>query len=88
MRTKGLLGAAVALTAVGVQQAPAATMRCGTELIDVGASVYDLEKECGQPSSRQGDEWIYDRGPEELRMIVRVGEGEVQSIRIEGEGRP
>ena len=77
-----------ALALLAAAQAVGEPMRCGTELIDVGASVYELEKHCGPPTFRQGDEWIYDRGPDRIDMIVHIAGGEVQSIRTEGEEHP
>jgi hypothetical protein len=84
--TTFLAVAALALFAAG--QAVGEPMRCGTHLVDVGSSVYELEKHCGPPAFRQGGEWIYDRGPDQLDRIVRIADGEVQSIRTEGEEHP
>ena len=76
------------LGTLAMHQACADSLRCGTKLVDVGASVYELLDRCGEPSAREGNRWIYDRGPGELKMIVRVGEGVVQSIHTESSEKP
>ncbi len=73
---------------LAMQQASADSLPCGADLIDVGANVYDLLQKCGEPSTRDGDQWIYDRGPGELKMIVRVSADVVQSIEPESSGTP
>ena len=76
------------LGTLAMHQACADSLRCGTKLVDVGDSVYELLDRCGEPSAREGNRWIYDRGPEKLKMIVRVGEGVVQSIHTESSEKP
>jgi hypothetical protein len=76
------------LGTLAIHQACADSLRCGTKLVDVGDSVYELLEKCGEPSAREGNRWIYDRGPEKLKMIVRVGEGVVRSIHTESSEKP
>jgi len=73
---------------LGMQQASADSLQCGDDLIDVGANVYDLLQRCGEPSAREGDQWIYDQGSGDLKMIVRVSEDLVQSIQPESSETP
>jgi hypothetical protein len=76
------------LGTLAMHQAFADTFRCGTKLVDVGDSEYDLLDRCGEPSARDGNRWIYDRGPEQLTIIVKVGEGVVRSINTESSEKP
>jgi hypothetical protein len=45
--------AAAALTSVFADATWAAPMRCGTEIIDVGASMAEVLKHCGEPAKRE-----------------------------------
>jgi hypothetical protein len=58
-----LVGAALVLTIVSIQPALAGSMRCGTHIISSGQDnspgQYEVLKRCGEPTSRQGDTWIY-----------------------------
>ena len=42
------------------------SMRCGTHIISADPSrpsgKYEVLKRCGEPDSRQGNTWIYERG--------------------------
>jgi hypothetical protein len=72
-------------TAVGVgllmlQPAWADTLQCGTNLVNVGDEVYTLLEKCGEPTLKDGDNWIYNQGPDSLVMVVQIAEGKVQSI--------
>jgi hypothetical protein len=78
----------LSLGMLAMSQARSDSLRCETELVDVGDEVYDLLKKCGEPSAKEGDKWIYDQGPGELRMIVRVADGVVQSIQPESSEKP
>ena len=71
------------LGTLAIHQARADSFRCDTRLVDVGASVYELLDWCGEPSARDGNMWIYDRGPDKLKIIVKVGEGKVRLIQTE-----
>jgi len=75
-----------------MHQAGADSLRCGSKLVDVGDSVDDLLDKCGEPSAREGNRldkiWVYDQGPQHLKMIVRVSEGVVQEIHTEFGEKP
>lgn len=46
--------------------------RCGAEIIESGMSVDKVKALCGPPTEDTGDRLIYDRGPEELIMVVHI----------------
>lgn len=75
-----------------MHQAGADSLRCGSKLVDVGDSVEDLLDKCGEPTAREGNRldniWVYDQGPQHLKMIVRISEGVVQSINSEFSEKP
>jgi hypothetical protein len=57
-------------------------IECGTELVNVGDSEYELLEKCGEPTQRRGNELIYDQGTGSLLKIVTVGNGRVLSIQV------
>lgn len=75
------------LGTLAMHQACADSLRCGTHLVDVGDSEDELLDRCGEPSTREGNRWVYER-PGELKMIIRVGERVVQSIHTESSEKP
>ncbi len=42
------------------------SMRCGSHIVSAGQrhgpGKYEVLKKCGEPTERNGDTWIYDRG--------------------------
>lgn len=58
-----IIGAVLVLAIVSIQPALAGSMRCGTHIISSGQDnspgQYEVLKRCGEPTSRQGDTWIY-----------------------------
>jgi hypothetical protein len=46
------------------------SFRCGTHIIDVGDQREEVLEHCGQPTTEEGWTWTYDRGPEEMRVLV------------------
>lgn len=57
------------------------TIRCGTGLVDVNDSVAKLVERCGEPTEKVENQWIYDRGPTQMKLIVYVGaDGNIQSM--------
>jgi hypothetical protein len=71
-------GAAGILTAAAfaVTTAEAASMRCGSHIIQNdtldGISQYEVLKRCGEPTERYGNTWVYDR-PGQMRRQLRFG---------------
>lgn len=58
----------------------AATMRCGTHVIERGDSVVELISSCGQPLVRTGYDWVYVAAGKEP-YYVRMRRGTVWGIR-------
>jgi hypothetical protein len=71
------------LSAVLLSAAPlvvqAGSLQCQDNIISPGASVKQLLAQCGDPTSRNGDEWVYQM-PGSLPMVVTVGNGVVLDI--------
>jgi hypothetical protein len=44
--------------------------RCGSRLIDVGDAREDVLEHCGEPTTRSGYDWIYERGPSQFDILV------------------
>ncbi len=61
----------------------AASMRCGTDIVNVGDPEFVVLQKCGPPTYKQGDQWIYDRGPGSFLKIVVFGLGKVLFIKEE-----
>ncbi|MFQ5993922.1 MAG: DUF2845 domain-containing protein [Acidiferrobacterales bacterium] len=59
----------------------AATMRCGSRLVEVGDTEYEVLKKCGPPAYKQHNQWIYDRGAGRFLKIVVFGNGRVLFIK-------
>ena len=77
-----VLLATVALTATFAARAD--TFYCGEKLIDEGMEQNLVLQYCGEPSSRFGNHWVYDRGPEEMDMLVDFeADGTVGQIETE-----
>jgi hypothetical protein len=60
-----IIGAVLVLAIVSIQPALAGSMRCGTHIISYGQGnspgQYEVLKRCGEPTLRQGNEWIYEK---------------------------
>jgi hypothetical protein len=50
--------------------AHADTFYCGEKLIEEGMTQDQVIQFCGEPASRSGYNWTYDRGPEEFSVLV------------------
>ena len=77
------LAGTAGLLLFGVQGAYAGTMNCGVHFIqdDTRAPVskYEVLKKCGEPKSREGDTWFYERGG--TVVAVTFKSGRISSIR-------
>jgi hypothetical protein len=73
----------VALT-LGSQGVLAETMDCGGSVIDdaqdVPASAAQVLASCGEPTSREGGEWIYERPGQFTNVLKFDSDGNLQSI--------
>lgn len=61
----------------------AASMWCGNDIVNVGDPEVVVLQKCGPPSYKNGDQWIYDRGPGSFLKIVVFGLGKVLYIKEE-----
>jgi hypothetical protein len=48
------------------------SFRCGGHIVEMGMSLDKVREYCGAPTRETGDRWIYDRGSEELIVIIHV----------------
>ena len=57
-----------------MQTALADSMRCGTHLLSTGGrpgpGKYEVLKKCGEPTTRSGDTWIYDKPGGKKYVVV------------------
>ncbi len=79
----GLLTGLV-VSAAGVAQGldTADGMRCGSDLISVGDTEFDVVSSCGEPASKDGNQWAYEQGQGTLVKYVIFMGGKVASIRV------
>ena len=65
------------------QSAYAGSMKCGQHIISdggrTGPGTYEVLKRCGEPSFRQGNTWVYEKGNRRV-VVVFKDSGEVSSI--------
>lgn len=45
-------------------------LSCGTNLVSVGQAKFDVLSWCGEPNSKEGDQWIYQPDPENPPTVV------------------
>jgi len=55
------------------------TFVCQGEIIEEGMQKIIVEEKCGKPTELEGDQWVYDRGPEYELMIIHF-DGDVVSL--------
>ena len=58
----------------------ASGMRCGSRLVEIGDTDYQVLRKCGQPSYKEANRWIYDRGVGRFIKILTFGNGKLQFI--------
>jgi hypothetical protein len=65
------------------QSAYAGSMRCGQHIISdsgrTGPGMYEVLKRCGEPTARQGNTWVYEKGSRRS-VIVFKDSGEISSV--------
>lgn len=65
------------------QPVQAGSMKCGQHLISDGgrksAGTYEVLKRCGEPTARQGNSWVYEKGSKRYVLIFKDS-GEISSI--------
>ncbi len=66
-----------------LQSVYAGSMRCGSHMISDGGRsgpiTYEVLKRCGEPTFRQGNYWVYEKGKKRY-VIVFNGNGGVARI--------
>ena len=59
----------------------AASMWCGNDIVNIGDPEVVVLQKCGPPTYKNGDQWIYDRGPGNFLKIIVFGLGRVLYIK-------
>ena len=66
--------------------ASAENIRCGNYLIQdgerSGATKYEVLKKCGEPATRMGHTWVYQKGKKVIQLRFN-GAGQLETIRYE-----
>lgn len=57
------------------------SMRCGVYLIGNNSSQYEVLKKCGEPTYRQGNEWVYESSTQFTRVITFNFDGKVMHVK-------
>jgi len=78
-----LVGCAV-LGLIVAMPASAASMRCGSHIIQDGLrnapGKYEVLKKCGEPTQRLSDTWIYDKPGKSIRVLRFGPDGRLMRI--------
>lgn len=56
------------------------TATCGGHIISNGDPKVTVLEHCGEPTDREGDRWVYDRGPEKFLLIIHFDADQVSLI--------
>ena len=86
MKIKTLLITLIAaFSMLTLQSVYAASIRCGSHIISdggrTGPGTYEVLKRCGEPTFRQGNSWVYEKGKKRY-VIVFKDSGQISSIKI------
>jgi len=93
-----ILALVAVLSVMGLQAAAAAdtyddvdAMRCGNQLVTLGAPEFDVIDKCGDPdwvqsSSYWREVWAYDYGPGKFVRYLTFVNGRLQRIQVGGYG--
>jgi hypothetical protein len=80
--------ASVAVMLLAWQPLSAGSMRCGGSIIQDGGrhgpGKYEVLKKCGEPTFRQGNTWVYDRGSNRRKVFIFNDSGLLTSLRDAG----
>ncbi len=52
-------------------------IRCGTDLVRIGDTEYEVLKKCGEPVHKSGNRWTYDFGTGSFLRVVVFERGHV-----------
>ena len=85
MKTKTLLVTLITVfSTLMFQSVYAGSMRCGSHLISDGGrhgpGIYEVLKRCGEPTFRQGNSWVYEKGNKRI-VIIFNSKGSISSIK-------
>jgi len=58
----------------------AAAMRCGTNLVEPGDSLYEVAVKCGNPTFVEQNRWHYDWGSHTFIKILYFTNGQLRAI--------
>jgi hypothetical protein len=58
------------------------SFRCGAKIVEMNMSRAEVLERCGPPTVETGDQWVYDRGPDQFTIIVHFAPNDTVS-RIE-----
>ena len=71
-------------SALMFQSVYAGSMRCGSHIISDGGrsgpGTYEVLKRCGDPTFREGNSWVYERGKKRY-VIIFKGDGSISSVK-------
>jgi hypothetical protein len=60
------------------------SMRCGTHVISAGyrdsPGMYEVLKRCGEPKTRYGRTWVYEKSSSVSHVITFSDNGQIRSI--------
>ena len=69
-----------------LQSAYAGSIRCGTHLVSDGGrngpGQYEVLKRCGEPTSREGNTWIYSKPNNKRYEVVFNDSGKIARINM------
>ncbi len=86
MKIKTLLITLIAaFSMLTLQSVYAGSIRCGSHIRSdggrTGPGTYEVLKRCGEPTFRQGNSWVYEKGKNRY-VIVFKDSGQISSIKI------
>ena len=58
----------------------ASSIMCDNGIVNVGDMDVDVQDKCGEPNSKNMNEWVYNFGPDEPVYTVIFNEGKVVRI--------
>ena len=84
MKMKTLLITLIAgFSILVLQSVYAGSIRCGSHLISDGGrhgpGTYEVLKRCGEPTFRQGNTWVYEKGKKRYVIVFDVS-GQILTI--------
>ncbi len=78
VKTKSALAFAGLLAVAGAASADD-PFTCGERIIDDGEQKVMVLEYCGEPTDREGDQWIYDQGDQRFLIVVHF-DGDVVDL--------